>query len=86
MSAISSLSGKVVSIYKAKYFDGDDTKEFIKLLRKKMKPKPIALFWDNAAIHRRKDIERLLKKTPAIFNIPYAPEFNGIEKYWAVMK
>ena len=44
----------------------------------------ICLFLDNASIHKHKDVEDEAVKLdiPFIFNLPYYPELNGIEKLW----
>ena len=36
MSGISSINGQVVSLYKDKYFNGDDVIEFIEKLKQEM--------------------------------------------------
>ena len=51
-----------------------------------MGPKPLAIFWDNAAIHWYSKVVEALKGIPYIFNVPYAPDYNGIEKYWGLLK
>jgi transposase len=50
--------------------------------------KPFAVFLDNLAVHKTKEVmetyERLNIKP--IFNVPYSPQFNGIESYFSLLK
>lgn len=50
--------------------------------------KPIAVFLDNCSVHRSKRVIQFARKSKLklIFNVPYSPQFNGIETLWAVMK
>lgn len=46
------------------------------------------LFMDNCRVHHSKKVKKHLSElgvTP-IFNVPYSPQFNPIEKYWAMVK
>lgn len=43
---------------------------------------------DNLSVHKTnlsKELFKVLKITP-IFNIPYSPQFNGIESYFSLLK
>ena len=62
--------------------------DYLRQLRKKYPRPPIALFMDNLAVHRSKDVKPLYKElniTP-IYNIGYSPEFNPIEAVFSRVK
>ena len=43
---------------------------------------------NNLSVHKTnlsKELFKVLKITP-IFNIPYSPQFNGIESYFSILK
>ena len=62
MCGMSSKNGKLFKLYKNKYFNQQDTIEFVKLLQAFHKKKDFAIFWDNASIHKGKDISEYLRK------------------------
>jgi hypothetical protein len=46
------------------------------------------LFVDNLSVHKTKETKKAYDKlniTP-VYNVPYSPEFNGIEFYWGLVK
>jgi transposase len=47
-----------------------------------------ALFLDNLSVHKTKDAKHLFEKVniTEIFNMPYCPQFNGIESYFSQLK
>lgn len=49
---------------------------------------PTVIILDNAAFHKRKDTQEMIKKAGHIllFLPPYSPDFNPIEKKWAQLK
>ena len=61
---------------------------FIRFLKRSNAGKKIALFLDNCSIHTAKKVKEYLefKKIPYVYNLPYSPRFNGIERLWAQMK
>jgi transposase len=62
--------------------------EFITTLAKKNKGKKLALFMDNLSVHRSTYMMKLYDKLKikAIFNLPYSPQYNGIESYFSCLK
>ncbi len=67
------------------------TKEFVfflELLHKKNGSKPFALFMDNLKVHTSKHSQQALETLGIfpIFNVPYSPQFNGIEAVFSVVK
>jgi transposase len=47
-----------------------------------------ALFLDNLSVHKTKDAKLLFEalNITEIFNVPYCPQFNGIESYFSQIK
>ena len=43
---------------------------------------------DNLQVHKTKDVLETCKRLKArpIFNVPYSPDFNGIETYFSLLK
>lgn len=43
---------------------------------------------DNCRVHHSKKVAKFLEenKIEAVFNIPYGPEYNPIERVWAQLK
>ena len=49
---------------------------------------PFGIFLDNLSVHKTKEVYQAYKRlniTP-IFNMPYSPDFNGIESYFSLIK
>lgn len=62
--------------------------QFIDRLSKRNAGRPFALFMDNLKVHQSRfsmQAMRTLGITP-IFNVPYSPQFNGIEAVFSVVK
>ena len=43
---------------------------------------------DNLQVHKTKEVAESCKelKVETIFNVPYSPDFNGIESYFSLVK
>ena len=57
-------------------------------MRAKYQEQELILFVDNLSVHKTKETKRAYEKykiTP-VYNVPYSPEFNGIEFYWGLIK
>ena len=75
------------SIY-PKSIKTEEFKAFLEKLSAGFSGKPFAVFLDNLSVHKcnlSKDVFKALNITP-IFNIPYSPQFNGIESYFSLLK
>ena len=61
---------------------------FVRQLSEKLGGGDFALFLDNLSVHKTKDAKRLFEEhnITEIFNVPYCPQFNGIESYFAQVK
>jgi transposase len=75
------------SIY-PKSIKTEEFKAFLEKLSAGFNGKPFYVFLDNLSVHKcnlSKDVFKSLNITP-IFNIPYSPQFNGIESYFSLLK
>ena len=57
-------------------------------ISQKLQGAPIALFMDNASIHKSKDVKPLYEdlNIKTVFNVPYSPDFNPIEAVFSKVK
>jgi len=62
--------------------------DFVKELAEKNKGAPFSLFLDNLTVHKAKESKALFEQLniTEIFNVPYCPQFNGIESYFSLVK
>ena len=62
--------------------------EFVEMLSDKFHGQEFAIFMDNLQVHKTKDVLETCKRLKArpIFNVPYSPDFNGIETYFSLLK
>ena len=81
-AAISVDSGCLLQQYKlGAAFNGEDIADFLRRLRAKVgKHKKLAVFWDNASVHKppAKEVAPGLK-IAVVWNAAYRPDLNGIE-------
>jgi hypothetical protein len=61
---------------------------FLELLHRKNGGQPYALFLDNLKVHTSKDTTKAMQTLGImpIFNVPYSPQFNGIEAVFSIVK
>jgi hypothetical protein len=61
---------------------------FLELLHRKNGSQPYALFLDNLKVHTSKDTTKAMQTLGImpIFNVPYSPQFNGIEAVFSIVK
>ena len=61
---------------------------FVNQLSTKLGGGDFALFLDNLSVHKTKEAKLLFERlnVTEIFNVPYCPQFNGIESYFAQVK
>ena len=62
--------------------------EFVEMLSAKFLGQEFAIFMDNLQVHKTKEVLETCKRLKArpIFNVPYSPDFNGIETYFSLLK
>ena len=66
----------------------EEFKEFLLKIRDLYPEERIYLFMDNLVVHKSSYVREVYKElnlTP-IFNVPYSPQYNGIESYWFLLK
>jgi transposase len=88
IGAISLEDGMVEYAIHPRSIKTEEFQAFIKQLSDRFSGKPFAIFLDNLSVHKTnlsKDLFKELHVTP-IFNIPYSPQFNGIESYFSLLK
>ena len=88
VGAISSEHGKEHFQYVNKSFDGEQFRRYFCELARHMKQRKWVAFLDNCSIHRGPVMKQLARtlNVPLVWNVAYAPEFNGIENFWAAAK
>ena len=61
---------------------------FVRQLLQKLACDDFALFLDNLSVHKTKDAKVEFEEwnIAEIFNVPYFPQFNGIESYFSQIK
>ena len=61
---------------------------FVRQLSDKLAGDDFALFLDNLSVHKTKDAKLLFEELniTEIYNVPYCPQFNGIESYFSQIK
>ena len=62
--------------------------EFVEMFSDKFHGQEFAIFMDNLQVHKTKEVLETCKqlKVRPIFNVPYSPDFNGIETYFSLLK
>ena len=89
MGSINSSTGDIIMhLNDGSFFNSEATIEFIKDIIEENKNKKIALFWDNASIHKSSKTKAFLidHNIKSILNVPYKPDYNAIENVWAEAK
>jgi transposase len=61
---------------------------FVEQLSAKFRGAEFAIFLDNLQVHKTQAVAEACKELRAqrIFNVPYSPDFNGIEAYFSLVK
>jgi hypothetical protein len=62
--------------------------QFIELLSEMFSGSEFSMFMDNLQVHKTKEVAEACteRKIQQIFNVPYSPDFNGIESYFSLVK
>ena len=57
-------------------------------MRKKNDDHTIMLFLDNLQVHKTEEVKAAYERLnfSPVFNMPYSPDFNGIESYFSLVK
>ena len=88
LGAISDNGGLEAYIIHPKSITAKEFIEFVEMLSDKFHGQEFAIFMDNLQVHKTKDVLETCKRLKArpIFNVPYSPDFNGIETYFSLLK
>jgi transposase len=88
IAAISEDGGLIDYMIHPKAINSEIFVAFIQQLSQKLGGGDFALFLDNLSVHKTKDARHIFEKLniTEIFNVPYCPQFNGIESYFAQLK
>jgi len=75
-------------LIKPRSINSDSFIEFLKLLKSKNKGKRLAIFMDNLSVHKTFKVRETMRKLNMIpiYNVPYSPDYNGIESYFFLVK
>jgi transposase len=88
IAAISEEHGLIDYIVHPKDINSEVFVAFINQIAEKLGDGDFALFLDNLSVQKTKDAKHLFEKLniTEIFNVPYCPQFNGIESYFSQLK
>ena len=88
IAAISEDGGLIDFAIHPRAINTDVFVAFVRQLSEKLGGGDFALFLDNLSVHKTKDAKLLIEalNITEIFNVPYCPQFNGIESYFSQIK
>ena len=88
IAAISEDGGLIDFAIHPRAINTDVFVAFVRQLSEKLGGDDFALFLDNLSVHKTKDAKLLFEalNITEIFNVPYCPQFNGIESYFSQIK
>ena len=88
VAGISEDVGLEAYLIKPKSIKTAEYLEFLQQLAEKYPEQQIILFVDNLQVHKTQEARAayLQYNITAVFNVPYSPQFNGIEYYWSLVK
>lgn len=87
VGAVSANDGLICFDVKERSINSNDFCNFLRRLRGRT-PGRLTILLDNASIHKTRRVKELCRelKIDIIYNVPYCPQFNGIEHVWAMAK
>ena len=88
VAAISEDGGLESYMLHPRSFNQEQFITFLEQLATQHQGEQIAIFLDNLAVHKTRKVMAAYKRLNinAIFNMPYSPDFNGIESYFSLVK
>ena len=88
IAAIESERGLVSYAIHEGSINSDKFIAFLEQLKEHMSCPEICLYLDNLSVHRTKAVKKKMSELNIIpiYNIPYSPDFNGIESYFSLVK
>jgi transposase len=88
IAEISEEHGLIDYIVHPKAINSEVFVAFINQIAEKLGGGDFKLFLDNLSVQKTKDAKHLFEKLniTEIFNVPYCPQFNGIDSYFSQLK
>lgn len=88
LGAVDAISKKVVTSCNTTYITAETIMEFLRLLKKKFRGKPLVIVLDNARYQHCRAVKELATglKITLLFLPPYSPNLNLIERLWRFTK
>ncbi len=88
VAGVSDRNGLEAYLMKPKSINSNSFIEFLEVLLHTNNPVSTVLFMDNCAVHRSRKVTEFCKLLglQTIFNVPYCPQYNPIERVWAIAK
>ena len=88
VAGVSAEMGLEAFFIHARSIDSDAFIQYLLVLLDSSKPSEFVIFLDNCRVHHSKKVDQFLKenKIEVIFNVPYGPEYNPIERVWSMLK
>lgn len=88
IAAISEDGGLEAYSIHSRSINSEDFVAFIQILASKFHGIEFAMFMDNLRVHKTKAVLEAcrLHQVSTIYNVPYSPDFNGIESYFSLVK
>ena len=85
IAAISEDGGLIDFAIHPKAINTEVFVSFVQQMSEKVSGEDFALLLDNLSVHKTKDAKLLFESfnITEIFNVPYCPQFNGIESYFS---
>ena len=88
IAAIESDRGLVSYAIREGSINAESFIDFLQQLKEHMLCPEICLYLDNLSVHKTRAVKEKFEelKIHPIYNIPYSPDFNGIESYFSLVK
>lgn len=85
---ITEEEGLEAFIIRKKPVKSQDFVQFLHVLRNQNASHRLVVFCDNARVHHSRQVGAACRRLnmELLFNVPYAPELNGIEIFWSLRK
>ena len=88
IAAVSEDSGLEGFVIHPKSISTPEFVAFVQQLSDKFGDGEFCMFMDNLQVHKTEEVNQVCqeRKVQKIFNVPYSPDFNGIESYFSLLK
>ncbi len=88
VAGISAEAGLETYLVRDRSIDQSSFVDFLTDLRATNGNHRLAIFMDNLAVHKTAKVRRAMAdlNMDPIFNVPYSPDYNGIESFWSMIK